>query len=192
MRRYLFAVLSTLALAATLPAVAVAHDHGRDRHDRGRDRFELRHRHHRRVEHFRARRAAAATTPADAGTVKSFKAGVLTIALNDGSTVSGIVNRRTEVACEAMDHRFRSDDGGPGPSGGGGGDRGDRHDQSDARGGDNDANDDNGNDANDNDANDNQGPTCAMALRTPGTHVRDATLILTGAGAVWDRVELDV
>ena len=74
------------------------------------------------------------------------------------------------------------------PSGQGGGDRhdqgGDRGDRND----DNDANDDNGNDANDND---NGGLACRMALRTPGTHVRDATLRLTGTGAVWDRVDLD-
>jgi hypothetical protein len=191
MRRYLFAVLSTMALAATIPAVAVAHDHGRDRHDRGRDRGEVVHRHHRghrRLEHFR-NHAAPGMADADAGTVQSFKAGVLTIALTDGTSVSGIVNRGTEVQCEGMDNRFSSDDGGPGPSGQGGGDRGDRHDQGEDRGDrgdDNDANDDNGHDANDND---NPGLACTMALRTPGTNVRYATVWLTGAVAFWDGVD---
>jgi hypothetical protein len=199
MRRYLFAPLLLLALAATIPAVALARSGDRlDRHDRGRDRFELRHRHHRRhhrVEHFREHAAEPGQAAADAGTVKSFQAGVLTIALADGSTVSGRVNRDTEVQCEAMDDHFTREDGGSGPSGNSGDDRGDRGDQADDRNdaNDNDANDDNGNDANDNDDNnDNPGQTCAMALRTPGTHVRDATLTLTGSGAVWNRVDLDV
>ena len=91
-----------------------------------------------------------------------------------------------------MDDHFTRDDGGPGPSGNGGGDRGDHGDQGDRNdANDNDANDDNGNDANDNDNDDNP-QACAMALGTPGTHVRDATLVLTGAGAVWDRVDLDI
>ena len=202
MRRYLFSLLSILALAAVVPAIAFAHSGDRrgDRHDQGRDRIEIRHRYHRRhdrVEHFRDHAATPGRTAADAGTVKSFKAGVLTIALTDGSAVSGRVNRQTEIECQAMNDHFTRDDGGPGPSGNGGGDqgdhrgdqgedRGDRGDRGDANDNDNDANDDNGNDAND------QRPgACAMALRTPGTHVRDATLILTGAGAVWDRVDLD-
>jgi hypothetical protein len=206
MRRYLFSLLSILALAAVVPAIALAHsgDHRGDRHDQRRDRLEIRHRHHRRhhrVEHFREHAAKPGKAAADAGTVKSFQAGVLTIALTDGSTVSGRVNRHTEVECEAMGDHFTRDDGGPGPSGNGGGDQGDRGDQGDDRGdrndandandaNANDANDDNGNDANDND-NDNP-RACAVALRTPGTHVRDATLILTGTGAVWDHVDLDI
>jgi hypothetical protein len=88
------------------------------------------------------------------------------------------VNRDTEVECEAMNDHFTRDDGGPGPSGPGG-DDGNRHDQGDDRG-------------DRNDANDNNPQACAMALRTAGTHVRDATLELTGAGSVWDRVELDI
>src|ERR1700729_4558785 len=101
MRRYLFSLLSILALAAVIPAVAAAHGggHQRDRNDRGRDRVEIRHRHHRRhdrVEHFRAQRATPGVAATDAGTVKSFTAGILTITLNDGTAVSGRVNRNTE------------------------------------------------------------------------------------------------
>jgi hypothetical protein len=200
MRRYLFAPLLLLALAATIPAIALARsgEHRFDRHDRGRDRFELRHRHHRRhrVEHFRQPAAKPGQAAADAGTIKSFQAGVLTIVLADGSTVSGRVNRDTEVECQAMDDHFTREDGGPGPSGNSGDDRGDRGDQGNDQGdrndaNDNDANDDNGNDANDDNDN-NPGQTCAMALRTPGTHIRDATLTLTGSGAVWNRVDLDI
>jgi hypothetical protein len=59
----------------------------------------------------------------------------------------------------------------------------------------NDQADDNGVD--DNDADDDNGvpagqpASCAMALRTTGTHVRDATLRLTGSGPVWQRIDLD-
>jgi hypothetical protein len=196
MRRYLFSLLSIVALAAVVPAIALAHSGDRrgDRHDQGRDRVEIRHRHHRRhhrVEHFREHAAKPGRAAADAGTVKSFQAGVLTITLTDNSTVSGRVNRNTEVECEAMDDHFTRDDGGPGPSGNGGGDQGDRGDQGDDRGDRGDRNDASDNDANDDNGNDNP-QACAMALRTPGTHVGDATLILSGAGAAWDRVDLDI
>src|SRR5689334_12570647 len=115
MRRYLFCLLSVLALAVAIPAIAAGHSGDRqpDRHDHARDRAELRHhRRHDRVEHFRAH--AKLGMAADVGTVKSLTGGVLTITLNDGTTVHGLVKPSTEIECEAMDHDFTRDDGGPG------------------------------------------------------------------------------
>ncbi|HEY2260386.1 MAG TPA: hypothetical protein VGH45_11765 [Solirubrobacteraceae bacterium] len=207
MRRYLFAVLTSLALLAVLPAGSMAGSHHRS-HERG----ERHHRRHDRIEHFRAHhRVAGHQMPQDIGTVQSFQNQILKLTLNDGSVVSGRFSRATRVECLAMDHGFRRDDGGPGPSGGSGddrnggdnGDRGDNpsaqggHDAGDDRGDDNNrANEDNDNDANDDndadDANDNQdNANCLMALQTPGTHVRDATLKLTSGGAFWQRIDLD-
>jgi hypothetical protein len=197
MRRYLFAVLTSLALVAALPLVAAARSHDRgDNHRRADDRGERHHRRHNRIEHFRAHRAVVGKPMSqDIGTVQSFQGRTLKIILNDGSVVSGTVSRSTEVECAAMDQRFGRDDGGPGPSGGSGGDQrgggnGDRGDDNDA----NDRGDDRGDDndragENDNDNQDNA--NCLTALQTPGTHVRDATLHLTGAGAFWQRVDLD-
>jgi hypothetical protein len=77
-----------------------------------------------------------------------------------------------------MNGDFTRDDGGPGPSGTGGdghngSDNGDRGDKSRDRGG------------------DNGHQNCLMALQVPGAMVRDTTLGLTSAGAIWDRVDLD-
>jgi hypothetical protein len=221
MRRYLFTALAVLALAAVVPVASMARsDNGKREHARGDRHREhagnRRHaRHHRRrhdrVEHFRAHGAQAGGQPADAGTIQSFKSGnVLTISLADGSTASGVVTKDTEVECQAMSTGFSRHDGGPGPSGGDNSGRGDGNDQGDDNGdqaGDNDQGDDNGaaadndpgddNGAAENDADDDNGApgqpasSCAMALRTPGTHVRDATLRLTASGPVWERVELD-
>jgi hypothetical protein len=125
------------------------------------------------------------------GTVQSFTNDVLTIKLNDGTTtVSGKITPDTEVECEAMDQDFVRQDGGPGPSGrddnGDNGDRGDQGDRGDDRGDRGDQGDDRGDRGDDND---NQ--NCLTALQTAGTKVRDATLKVTGAGAIWDRVDLD-
>jgi hypothetical protein len=186
MRRYLFAVLTILALLAALPAASVArsHDRGEGHHRRADDRGERHHRRHDRIEHFRAHHAVVGNpTSQDIGTVQSFQGRILKIMLNDGSVVSGTVTRSTEIECAAMEQRFGRDDGGPGTSGGSGddqrGDANDANDRGDDRGEDNDPADENNN------------ANCLMALRTPGTHVRDATLRLTGAGAFWQRVELD-
>jgi hypothetical protein len=184
MRRYLFAVLAGLMLLAALPAASVARPAHRTRH----------HRRHDRVLHFRDHRQAPSSpkTPSspisqDAGTVQTFTNGVLTIKLNDGSTVSGMVTQNTEIECNAMNHDFTRDDGGPGPSGNGGdghngGDQGDQGNQ---------GNQGDRGDQGDNHGEDNDNQNCLMALQMPGALVRDATLTETGTGAIWDRVDLD-
>jgi hypothetical protein len=123
------------------------------------------HSRHARIEHFRRHQDVRSQTGSqDAGTVQSFQNGTLTIKLTDGSTVSGAVTPDTEVECQSMNDNFIRADG-----------HGDNGGSDDNGGG-----DDNGNGAN-----------CMTALQTPGTPVLDATLKLTSAGAVWDRVDLD-
>ena len=93
MRRILFTALASTALLATAPVLALARDHHR-RHDRP-------HAHHARGHHARdhLRRFGSDNHVGGertAGTVMSFTNGVLRIALNHGSTVSGSVTKRRE------------------------------------------------------------------------------------------------
>ena len=115
---------------------------------------------------------------ANAGMVASFDGTKLTIELADGSTVSGTVNNDTEIECEGINDSqtsFHGDDHGSGRSGGD--DQGDRGD-------------DNGDRGDDNDNDDNPMQNCDTSDLTPGTMVHEARLSLSGAGAVWDKVEL--
>jgi hypothetical protein len=107
----------------------------------------------------------------NAGTVASFDGTKLTIQLADGSTVSGTVNGDTEIECDAADMSqtsFHRDDQGGDHSGGDQGDNNDNNDQGD----------------------DNEMQNCDSSSLTPGTIVHEAELKLSGAGAVWDKVEL--
>jgi hypothetical protein len=179
MRRHFYVALASLAVLVAVPAIALAHGehhrghekhHRRDRAERRRDRIEHFREHgvrHERIVPGKPGRSQ------DIGTVQSFNGDVLVIALHDGSTVSGRVDRKTKVDCKAMDENFQRDDGGP--SGG------DHHGRGDDNGDDNGSGDDDGG----NNAN------CLSALQTVGTHVRRATLSLTGSGAFWDHVDLD-
>ena len=106
-----------------------------------------------------------------AGTVVSFTGGILTIMLNDNSTVSGMVTNDTEIECQTMENDVARD-GGPGS-----GDHGD--------GGDNQGGDDQGGDNQGED-----GQSCALTALMPGTTVDGAELQLSGSGATWTKVEL--
>jgi hypothetical protein len=189
----LFTLLAAGAMLAAVPAASVAlggHDHrgGGDRHREREHRREHRPGHHRaRIRHERFGSRAAHQTLGHAGTVASFAGGRLTIRLNDGSRVTGAVNRATEIECEMRgdrndrgDRNHRGDDGprhdigddhghggpgGGGPGGGGPGDGGPGHHDGDR-----------------------DRHRCATIA--PGTTVRDATLAVTGLGAVWTRVDL--
>jgi hypothetical protein len=162
MRRIMFTILACTALSVAAPAVASAHDgQGNHHHKRHHVRHEkfVGHRHDRDFGNDMV-----------AGTVTSFTDNVLTITLNNGNTVSGLVTDNTEVKCENpedndnngdndVEHGDRIADHGPG------GDNGDRGDDND-------------------NANDNM---CTIA---PGMGVRDASLRINGAGSLWDEVEL--
>jgi Ni/Co efflux regulator RcnB len=189
MRRMIITAVATVSLAA--PSAAVAHaggDHHR-RHERHH------HRHHARLLAFHAQAPASSTSGASgtgspasssdsAGTIASFAGGVLTIALNDGTTVSGKVTERTEIECPAPSASaadFSREDGGR--------DNGDDNgnDESGPSGehGEPGAGDDDGND----DAGDEAG-RCTTAALVPGASVEEALLSVSGEGASWLKVEL--
>jgi hypothetical protein len=185
MRRILFTLLTVGALMAVIPAASLAHE-GHHRGDRHRER-EHRHGHHHgqiRQEHF------GGALHRDAGVVTSFVNGRLTIRLNDNTSVTGAVNRSTEVECE-MNDSMRSFDQGSGNSGSGGdnsgpgsGDNGNGNDPGDDHG-----HDGPGHERGHHGGRDHDGNACTMIA--PGTQVRDATLDVGRFGAVWTRVELD-
>jgi hypothetical protein len=111
----------TLLAVGLLPAVASAHRHGRHHHHRAT---------HARLESFGTNNPTAPASD-NAGSITSFVGGVLTIKLNDGTSVAGQVTSATKLECEAAvpattarmaDH-------------GGGGDEGSGNNESDSHGG---------------------------------------------------------
>lgn len=191
MRRVLYTLIAGAAIAGAVPATALA-----EGHDRGHRRDnERQHRHHVRIHHRHFGRIEAPLRQ-DIGTVASFDGRTLAIRLNNGSTVSGAVNRDTEIRCAALDRGFlaRNDDhgggGGPGDSSGSSGGPGDSSGSSGDRG--NDRGDDRGDD-NDNDRNDdNDMRNCGLINLRPGTVVHDADLRFSPVGPIWQEVELVV
>ncbi len=174
MRRLVLLGFASCCLLATGPATALA------RHHHHHARHHVRH-HVRRFGALDAQpsQPTSPTTPSQtAGTIASFSGGVLTIMLNDKSTVSGTVTSDTEIECQGMGNDIARD-GGPGSSGGdNGGDN--SGDNSGDRG-------DGGDDQGENDQN---GQACGMTALTPGTTVDGAELQLSGSGATWTKVEL--
>lgn len=172
MRKTRFAVVVGSAVLAVAPAAAIArgHDDGSHHH--------LRHHRHARVrhEHFGGGNngTAVGNSAPDAGTVASFNNGVLAIMLNDGSIVRGQVTGATELKCEAAaPPKVTSHEHGDG-------DRGGR---------DNNGEDDNGDDQGRGD-DQRADQMCSTANLVPGAVVRDAELTISGAGSVWNEVEL--
>jgi hypothetical protein len=105
MKRSLLTAMGVMALVLAVPSAALAH-HGRGHH------------HHHKAHHAKFRivhigsiatapTAPTATTtptttptaPENAGKVASYTGGVLTLTLNDGSTVSGKVTNDTRIGC---------------------------------------------------------------------------------------------
>jgi hypothetical protein len=192
--------VATVSLAA--PSAALAHN---GEHHRAGERHHHHRGHHRHahVLAFHAQAPASAnsgtTSPGSApatedkaGTIASFTGGVLTITLNDGSTVSGKVTERTEIECPAPSMSasaadFSGQDGGDdngfdGRSNDGSGESG----PSDGRSGDGPGHDDNGQDDNGQDA----AEHCTSAALVPGASVKEAFLSVGGEGATWVKVEL--
>jgi hypothetical protein len=137
------------------------------------------------VRHFGSLASAAPTTtaptsPSPAGTVKSFTEGVLTIALGDGSTVSGKVTEDTHIVC------FKA--GGEGTEGdddGGGGDDShariaDHHGDGGFSGDDDEGDDDGGGSFS----------SCSTEALVPGAVVLGAELRLGSGGTAWENVLL--
>jgi hypothetical protein len=180
MKRLTFTAMASALVLAIAPASALARHHSK-RH------------HHKRVHHARVvhRRfgdinnsPTTPTTPPPSaiGTVDSFTGGVLTIKLNDKSTMSGKVTSDTEIECEAADNSTTTTthddgDGGSGQSG-----------QGDQSGGDNNTGgDDNG--AGENENENENAQNCSTSL-AQGASVSGAELKLSSAGAVWEKVRL--
>ena len=120
-----------------------------------------------------------------AGTVTSFAHRVLTITLNDGTTVSGQVTEQTEIGCqpaEATAHAASEDGGG---DHGSGDESGSSREDGDEGSGDQSEQDDQ------NDGNESAGPaSCSTASLVPGAVVREAELRVSSAGSVFLHVEL--
>jgi hypothetical protein len=179
MRKILLSVVACCALIAFVPASALAHGHHHKRHHRA---------HHARVRDFgstsssQSSQGTSQNQDQTAGTVQSFSKGVLTIALNDGSMVSGQVTSDTEIECQAADmsSSLRSHDHG-GDNGGG-----DQGDDDNGQG-----DDDNGQGDDDNgQGDDNAGQACDLSTVPQGTVVQEAELRISSAGAVWKKVDL--
>jgi hypothetical protein len=186
MKRILLVAVSSMALSLGAPAIASAHHHAK-RH----------HKHHAakaRVLDFRAAAApttgttASPTTPAtpaseSAGKVASFKEGVLTITLNDGTSVSGKVTERTEIHCTTAapaggddnDDEAGSGEGDHGSSGEARASESSRHL---ARAADHGA------------GSEGASQSCTTAALVENALVREAQLSISSAGAVWDHVDL--
>jgi hypothetical protein len=133
---------------------------------------------------------APATTPAPAaaegepaGTIASFEGGVLKITLADGSTASGKVTERTEIQCGEEGREDFGDDAGHdgegvGDSHGGSGSGGDSHGGFAGSHGDDERGGEMG-----------EG-TCGVSALQPGAKVAEAELVVSSAGSVWEKVEL--
>jgi hypothetical protein len=167
MRRILLSVVACCAVIAIVPASALAH---RGHHKRHHARV-----HHRTFGHDWSQSSNSGTSTSsdqNAGTVQSFTGGVLTIALNNGQTVSGDVTGDTEIECQAPDMSGMQS-----------------HERADG-GGDNQGDNDQGDDDQGQGDDNNENANCSSADLTPGTVVHEARLRLSGAGATWDKVEL--
>jgi hypothetical protein len=184
MRKFLFTLLAVGALLAAVPAASLAHGGDHHQGDRHREREHRQSQHQDRFQHERFGRRDGIGH--DVGTVSAFANGRLTIRLTDGSSVTGAVDRLTEIECE-MPQFMRPADQGPGGSGSGssGGPGGDNGQDGPGHN----AGDDNGQGGPDNDPGDDNGDRRCTTI-APGMAVRDATLTLTSFGAVWTRVDL--
>jgi hypothetical protein len=190
MRRSLVAFSASFAVLAFAPAAALARHRHHPRHHSH---------HHARVHHARIRRFGDVSSPASGpsgatsgsiGTVQSFTNGVLTILLNDNSTVQGTVTGDTEFECISAASSSPGDDQGEdsGPqSSGGGDDQAAQTSTDSADAGDQptqDSEDDGGDGA------DSGQSSCSSANLTPGTVVQAAELRLSSAGAEWEKLVL--
>jgi hypothetical protein len=125
----------------------------------------------------------------NAGTVESFKDGVLTIALAGGGKLTGDVAGDTEIDCEDSTTATKSDDDG---------DEGDREDgdREDGEHGDRDDGDDEQGDHDDGDREDggddegDDASSCGPEALTVGRTVKEASLRTRGGHAVFDEIEL--
>jgi hypothetical protein len=189
MRRFVFTFAATGLLFVFGPAAALAHHHSRSHH-------------HARAHHAHIRRfgdvTSAPTTTSSAdnvGTVASFTGGVLTIQLNDGSTVSGTVTNDTAIECMSSQSQSTHDSGdqGSGDNGdqsSGSDEQGDQASGSDEQGEQSSSTEDQGDQSSSGEDQGDASSSCSSADLTAGKTVHAAELKITSAGKTWDKVEL--
>lgn len=101
MRRGLLTAVGVMALVLAVPGAALAHGRGHHHHKAKAHHARFR------IVHIGTTATTPTTTtptttpppPENAGTVASYTGGVLTLTLNDGSTVSGKVTNDTRIDC---------------------------------------------------------------------------------------------
>ena len=187
MRRILLGGLGVAALVVAAPGSALAQHHGQHgSHHRSHHATKVR------FERFGPTVAAPAssgatgptgptgsTTPAtpsqDAGKVASFVNNLLTIKLNDGSSVSGLVASDTQIVCATATAQMADGGGDSGSNDGNGGNDGAQNS------GDN--GDQNDNQGDDDQGQNNQAPMCDSTSLIPGAVVHEADLRVSSSGS---------
>jgi len=204
MRRILLGGLGAAALVVGAPASALAQHHGQHgSHHRS---------HHATKVHFErfgpqvstplssgatgATGATGSTTPAtpspDAGTVASFLNNVLTIKLNDGSSVSGLVSPDTQIACTSATAQTADAGGDGGSNDGNGGDDGaPAGDENGAQSShENDSQGDDDNQGDDDQGQSTQTPPCDSTALAAGAIVHEAELRVSSSGSQFTDIVL--
>ena len=199
MRRFVFTFAATGLLFVFGPAAALAHHQSRGHHGA---------RAHSHIRRFGDVTSAPTTTSStdNVGTVASFTGGVLTIQLNDGSTVSGTVANDTAIECASSGQSQSTQDSGDqgssdsGDQSSGSSDSGDQTsgssdsgDQSSSIGDQGDqssSGEDQGDQSSSGEDQGDASSSCSSADLTAGKTVHAAELKITSAGKTWDKVEL--
>jgi hypothetical protein len=197
MKRMLLAAATSSMLALAAPSLALAAHHakchGRSHHACA----HVRRAHHASLRNFGAPLSSTGTTTAGAtptaptdetaGKVVSFEGGVLTIKLNDESTVSGKVTEQTEIQCQSgtpPTEGSDDEDGGDEASGDDGGDSSSHVSSGLSSQGDDMSSGDGSGDG------EQSQQACTSAALIPGAVVREAELSVGSAGSVWDHIDL--
>jgi hypothetical protein len=197
MRRTPILFAASFGLMVSAPGLALAQGHHARHHHSHHPRRHARIRH----ERFGAGWNQSGGQQPPAGTVTSFTNDVLTITLNDGSTVSGMVNNDTEFECTSSSTSTQGDQGNDNGDNGqnnSGDDNGASTTGANGDGGDNpSANAEDGNDGSSTSGDDNGGgdegaggQMCSTSSLTPDTPVAGASLEITNVGAIWNKLEL--
>jgi hypothetical protein len=203
MRRRLLTAVGITAIALAVPSAALAH------HGRGHHRHHMAHHAKFRFVHIDATGMTTAppsgdpaspTTPTtpppeNAGTVTSYTGGVLTLTLNDGSTVSGKVTSDTRIACVKASPTTPTGapptEGAPGDDNGEGDDqsRGDMSQQGDDGSGESQESEDGGDDGQQQAAGAPE-PPCDSSALVAGAAVRAAELRIGPGGTEFENILL--
>jgi hypothetical protein len=128
----------------------------------------------------------------NAGTIKSFEGGVLTITPAEGGELAAKVDEDTEIECHSMgdlEHAARSSHDDGDDEHGGHDDHGDHeHGDDDDHGDHEHGDDDDGDDVHEH--GDDDDDRCGADALKPGTKVHEAELELTSKGKRWEELEL--